>query len=460
MYSRGQCGQGTRGTRLGETRIERGESLDEVPLGTPDPQSHFFTGVEGIVLSSGVVHRDNTNVVDVGAYPRADGEGGGFSHGGFGASFFPSASQSFVETQAATGVERLVHRGDDGVAARGFRQERERRVGQGNNRHALSVLCVHGWGHTVYMPSLVDSSDISPAFRSGLFSLFFSPIALSVLGSSMANVQGKAALGLPLASVEGMVGMGLAALIMMTVSLNCDRHPAGMFVAAVWSVIIGALQCAGLMRIPFLVSSGLGAESMASAQLWCLYPLSVTAILCGASLALVMTHRARTVEREGEDPHATSRRHLRSRALVVGAVFPLAAVAMLIIMSSAPSDTTAVAAYGLPGVVATHRSDLSVLLLAAVLLCIVAMLSHWSLLGPQLIGWGAMAMPFYVLFPLWATLAGLVITPGASMYTQIGLSAPVLAALGMLMATSTAGIRWARRTPPEEREEIPAPIPS
>lgn len=310
------------------------------------------------------------------------------------------------------------------------------------------------------MPSFVDSADFSPALRSALFSLFFSPIALSVMGSSMANVQGKAALGLPLASVEGMVGMGLAALIMMTISLNCDRHPAGMFVAAAWSVVIGSLQCAGLMRVPFLVSSGLGAESMASAQLWCFYPLSVTAILCGAGLALLLTYRTPSARPEDEGERSASRHHLRERALVATAAFPLVVAAGLLIMYSAPSDTTAVAAYGLPGVVATQKIDPSILLLSAVFFCIVALLSRWSMIGPQLAAWGLLVVPFYVLFPLWATLTGRVITPGESAYTQIGLSAPALAALGMLMATSTLGIRWVRRIRRPARVDIPATIPA
>ena len=129
------------------------------------------------------------------------------------------------------------------------------------------------------------------ALRSAFFAAIFAPVALILMGMSLADLQARAAIGVPLASVEGMIGMAFSAIILGMISINCERHSIGMFVAAAWALIIGFLQTFGYLRIHFLVAANLSADDMSAAQRWNLYPVCVAAILLGSGVALALTHR-------------------------------------------------------------------------------------------------------------------------------------------------------------------------
>ena len=170
------------------------------------------------------------------------------------------------------------------------------------------------------------------ALRSAFFAAIFAPVALILMGMSLADLQARAAIGVPLASVEGMIGMAFSAIILGMISINCERHSIGMFVAAAWALIIGFLQTFGYLRIHFLVAANLSADDMSAAQRWNLYPVCVAAILLGSGVALALTHRARAKNPEAEELMPFER-HQSERIAVAVASLPLGigALALLIV---------------------------------------------------------------------------------------------------------------------------------
>lgn len=283
----------------------------------------------------------------------------------------------------------------------------------------------------------------TPHAKSALFALVFAPIALILLGSSMADVQAKTAIGQPLASVEGLIGMGLGAVLLTLVSLNCEDSPAGMFVTSGLSAIVGAGQFAGFLRIPPLQSSFVDSEDMRAAVSWSLYPLSVTAITLGAALALMLVSgRAAARRREGA---AQPRGILHHRhAWVAGFAIPAALGVLLLIIAMAPSDTTRVGAHGLSALGPSTPGAAIPAFATALILGLIALMASLSLTGPQAAAWFLMVIPSYMLWPLWASVTGSVVTPGASMLTSVSMAAPVVTALGLVLGASTIGIYWAR----------------
>lgn len=281
------------------------------------------------------------------------------------------------------------------------------------------------------------------ALRSAFFAAIFAPIALVLMGMSLADLQARAAIGVPLASVEGMIGMAFSAIILGMISINCERHSIGMFVAAAWELVIGFLQTFGYFRIHFLVAANLSADDMSAAQRWNLFPVCVAAILLGSGVALTLTHRAHAKGPEAEELMSFDRRH-SERIAVAAASAPLGILALVLLIRCAPADSLPMATRGLSGVIA--QTQLQPILSAAVaeILGIMALVSRWSLIGPQVIAW-TYIIPGFLLIPLGTTLTGAVVTPGHSLGTQILMSASTIAAYGMILAASTLGIYWARR---------------
>lgn len=281
------------------------------------------------------------------------------------------------------------------------------------------------------------------ALRSALFAAVFAPIALILMGLSLADLQARAAIGVPLASVEGMIGMAFSAVILGMISINCERHSIGMFVAAAWSLIVGMLQMFGYLRLHLLVASNLSPDDMAAAHRWNLYPVCVAAILLGSGIALALTHRAR--EKNSDSEHLMPfERHQSERIAVAVASLPLGIGALVLLIRIAPSDSLPMAAHGLAGVVASMKLEPILSAAVAEVLGLIALASRWSMIGPQVIAW-TYAIPGFLLIPLVTTLSGTVVTPGKSLSTQILMASSTLAAYGMILAASTLGIYWARR---------------
>ncbi|MDY2669226.1 hypothetical protein [Schaalia hyovaginalis] len=280
----------------------------------------------------------------------------------------------------------------------------------------------------------------TPRAKSALFALVFAPAALALLGSSMADIQAQTAIGLPLSSVEGMISLGLAAILIALVSANCEESSAGMFVTAAASVFIGVAQYNGHLRIPLLQATFIDAGDMRAAIGWSLYPFAVTVITSCAAIAL---HRAR--HPRPRDPRKGAHALVHHRhAWGAIACLPAALGAIILITAAAPEDTSNVPAQGLSALSASQPDAFIMGAIAALLLGSVALMSPFSLTGPQAAAWFLMAMPSYMLWPLWTSITGAVVTPGPSALTSVSLAAPVVAALGLLLGASTLGVYWAR----------------
>ncbi|WP_022867235.1 hypothetical protein [Schaalia vaccimaxillae] len=285
-----------------------------------------------------------------------------------------------------------------------------------------------------------DRFEASSHLRSAVFAFFFAPLALVLMGSSMADVQTMTALGQPLASVEGLVGMALASILLALVSISSDRSPAGMIVTFLASIVVGALQLSGRLTVPFLMASVVDRPDMSASMSWNLYPVIVVGIMAGATCAFILTLR----DAPARQVHSLKRLRSHPHAWVASLALPLALIAMMLLIHVAPTDTTAVAAQGLSGVIAERVLEPIFPLIVTVLLAAVAFVARWSLTGPQLAAWLVLVLPSYLFQPLWSSLTGHVVTPGASLSTQVAMAAPVATSLGLALATSTIGLFWAR----------------
>lgn len=278
--------------------------------------------------------------------------------------------------------------------------------------------------------------------RSGVYALVFAPVALIFMGSSMADLQAQAAVGLPLASVEGLIGVALATIILALVSLNCEESPAGMYVTSALSIPIGLSQAAGYLRVPLLQSTIFDLPDMRSSVLWSLYPLSVTLITGCAAVALTYArYPAVKIDSLVPYPAITGHRHTWVASLSI----PATLIASVLFVLAAPNDTSAVSANGLSALEPAAGTHALETIIAAILLGLTALVARFSLTGPQAGAWLIMAIPTYMLVPLWSSITGSVVTPGPSVTTQLALASPVIASLGCLLGASTMGIYVARQ---------------
>lgn len=292
------------------------------------------------------------------------------------------------------------------------------------------------------------SLPVGAILRPAIFAVIFAPLALILMGMSLADLQARAAIGVPLASVEGMIGMAFSTILLAMISINCERNSIGMFIAAAWELVIGFLQTFGYLRVHFLVASNLSTNDISAAQTWNLYPLCVAAILFGGGVALALTHRARENSPDS-DQLMSFQRHQGERIAVAVASLPLGVIAVVLLVRCAPADSLPMAASGLHGVIAQTPMHTSEGIAVAVILGLIALVSRWSMIGPQVVAW-VYIIPAFLLIPVGTSLSGAVVTPGKSMGTQILMSASTISAYGMILAASTLGIYWARRYAPND----------
>ncbi|MGO3795850.1 MAG: hypothetical protein ACTJGR_01850 [Pauljensenia sp.] len=305
-------------------------------------------------------------------------------------------------------------------------------------------------------PTRPTRSSRAHDLRCGIFAAFFAPIALSVLGLAVTDLQATAAVGQPLSSSEGMVGILVSGLLLVLIGVNSEDSPAGMVVTTAAALVVGVLQMVGVTPLPGRALPGVSSADLVSALSWGVYPLSVLAICAGSSLAMLLDRRQ--ARRRTDSPRRRPLSHGGERTAVATTSMLLVAGAVTCLVLAAPNDTTEVAARGLPGILALHAPRILPALSAAALLGCVALGSRWSVMGTQVPAWLLMVLPGFFGVPVWMTLTGLVITPGPAAATAIGLAAPVVTALGLLLVTTSLGVHWSRRrTPGGTGDEEPAP---
>lgn len=326
---------------------------------------------------------------------------------------------------------------------------------------------------------LVDPSR-GQRLRTGAFALLFAPIALVLMGLAVTDLQVQSSVGQPLSSSEGLVGLLVATLLLTLIAMNSDQSSAGMVVTTVASLVVGTLQILGVSGGPLSrIVSASGADVRA-AMVWSLYPLGVSAICLGVTLANVgqrrrvkdAVARARTgapggtgtgavpgigaasgtpggpgigADTDLEDAFGRSPRHLRARTMVILASLLLVLAASLALVWAAPDDTLEVASLGLRGILVGVTLNPLAGVVSAACLGIVAWSNRWSSLGPVLASWVLMIVPAYFVLPVWASLTGHVATPGTSPLTSLSLSAPVVTALGLVLTSMSLGVYWTRR---------------
>jgi hypothetical protein len=294
--------------------------------------------------------------------------------------------------------------------------------------------------------------------RCGIFAAIFAPIALSVLGLAVTDLQATAAVGQPLSSSEGMVGILVSGFLLVLIGVNTEDSPAGMIVTTAAALVVGALQMFGVTPLPGRALSGVSSTDLVAALSWSVYPISVLAICAGSTLAMLMGRRR--PRRTASSPSRRLLSHGGERTAVATTSMLLAAGAATCLVLAAPNDTTEVAAHGLPGLLVLHTLRILPALAAAALLGCVALGSRWSVLGTQVPAWLLMVIPGFFGVPVWMTLTGHVITPGPSPATAIGLAAPVVTALGVLLVTTSLGVHWTRRRVPGNTEDTEPAAPA
>ncbi|WP_052450509.1 hypothetical protein [Actinomyces polynesiensis] len=292
-------------------------------------------------------------------------------------------------------------------------------------------------------PAAATGTDRAHHLRCALFALVFAPIALVVMGMAVTDLQAAAAVGQPLSSSEGMVGALVAALLLVLISVNSEDSPAGAVVTAAVSVLVGAMQMLGAFHFLSFRASDVSGADMVVALSWGLYPVSVAAICAGSAAAVLLRRRSGDARRP--TPRRLFKSHTRERTAVASSSMLLTGAAVLCLLVAAPRDTTEVAARGLPGILDLYTPHVLPGLLAALLLGIVALGARWSVMGTQVPAWLLMVLPGFFGFPVWATLTGIVITPGPSRTTAFGLTAPVVSALGLVLVATSLGVHFSRR---------------
>lgn len=298
----------------------------------------------------------------------------------------------------------------------------------------------------------------SPHARSGLFALIFTPPGLILLGSSMADVVAQTAIGQPLASVEGLMSMGLSAVLIGLVSFSCDESPVGMILTALGSLVFGIFQALGVLRVPLLQASVIDAADMRAVMIWSLYPLAVALITSCAAIATVIAQRPRRPSTITAAQR--NRRRAHRRAWITLLSLPAGVAVIFLYRVVTPEDTTGFGVAGLSALSSPLQSTPWPAILAAVLLGLITLSSVFSLTGTQVTAWCVLILPGYIFWPLWSSLTGQIVTPGASPMTAFSLTFPIVAALGLLISTSTIGVyisrsrSWALASAHEDEDEL------
>ena len=130
-----------------------------------------------------------------------------------------------------------------------------------------------------------------------------------------------------------------------------------------------------------------------------------------------LTHRARENSPDS-DQLVSFQRHQGERIAVAVASLPLGVIAVVLLVRCAPADSLPMAASGLHGVIAQTPMHTSEGIAVAVILGMIALVSRWSMIGPQVVAW-TYIIPAFLLIPVGTSLTGAVVTPGKSMETQI-----------------------------------------
>lgn len=298
--------------------------------------------------------------------------------------------------------------------------------------------------HTSYVgekKSTLSRIPGSEHLQSLIFALVFAPIAITLMSASFVSVLAATSVGQPLSSSMGMLGTMVAGGIIGVISYNSATSPAGSAALFVSTLIIGALDHTDYSPTASVIH--LTHEDINTALGWSQFRFAMAVIFLGTTFTMFWIHWAAKPRPEQAARILASlsrtQQHLRARSSAATfAVIMVVAVGALYVYA-APQDSLNVAWEGIAGMRLGHPQRTEATIIAGVALAGVAMLCRWTVTGPLVGILTVMIIPTYIVLPLWASLTGLVVTPGASLITAIQMTSPVMMALGTCLLGAIAG---------------------
>lgn len=283
---------------------------------------------------------------------------------------------------------------------------------------------------------LLPFDGLSDRLRSFVFSVLFAPFAIALLNASFVAVLGATAVGQPLSSSMGILGTLVSGGMIAIISFHSATSITGMLTLSIWSIIIQLLDSTPLSPTALLID--MTPAQVNTALSWSLFRFAMTCIFIGTVISTHLILRAAALPTDSPQSLLPSlisdSRHFRERTVVSLLSALLILAAGLLFIYAAPRDSIGVAADGFSGMHGAGTAGMVAAGVAGVLLGLIPILARWSVLGPSLAVLSLMILPTYIVFPMWASLSGFVVTPGESFVTAIQMSSPVLMALGTCLA--------------------------
>lgn len=284
--------------------------------------------------------------------------------------------------------------------------------------------------------------------QSLLFSLFFAPLAITLMCSSVVSVLAATAVGQPLSSSMGIIGTLIAGCMIGLISFNSMYSNSGIVALSVWSIILLILDYTSWSPTAWTIN--LTHDDIAMALSWSQFRVAMTLIFIATAVVLPWIRRAAKPVKDRPAPltsslaRSTHQFRVRTTVAILSLLFIISAG--LLFMSAAPRDSLNVAWQGITGMALGHPEHGDLALLAGALLAGVMLMCRWSASAPITVIVVSMIIPNYIVLPMWASLTGLVVTPGISVNTAIQMSSPIMMALGTCMVGACIGPLHLRHT--------------
>lgn len=261
------------------------------------------------------------------------------------------------------------------------------------------------------------------------------------MNASVVSVLASTAVGQPLSSSMGIIGTLIAGGIIAMISYNAVSSPIGLYLLVGWTLLIVTLDHTRFSPTAAVIN--LQIDEINTALSWSLFRFAMVAIFFAAALTMHWLRWAGQPTAHSEARLASSlirsESHLRMRSAMATSAIIMTGMAGFLYMYSAPRNSVNVAWMGIMGMQEGHTSHLWASLLAGVALSSIVLMCRWTTLGPLAGIIGIMMIPTYIVLPMWASLTGLVVTPGASIGTSIQMASPVMMALGTCLLGSVIG---------------------
>lgn len=294
-------------------------------------------------------------------------------------------------------------------------------------------------------PSTTDSAEYA-RIAIGAVSFVLSPIMLTLLFSSTAQLQYASVTGVPLGSPGGQLGMLVGAILIVVLAHTTRWTTVGIFIATAWSAVFA---------IAVTLQSVLGfapLNLLESLLYWQQLPLQTFVILLTAFIA---TRTIRRRVRKCKMPKGMTNKSVELSAFGTIAVLLALTLAFLVLVL-APSTVTTLL-MRLPELTRIPGGrEWFAILMSCVALAFLTWISTRSIAAVQLAAWLVLLIPGMFLVPLISTLTGVVATPQDPQMLAISYAMPVVGVLGLLIVCNSYSIILMQRETPSSLDEIKA----